>query len=103
MKRFLPLSLVLALGALPALAAAPPAAGPDFQVNVVSVGLQLDSDVAQDTAGDFVAVWSDFFSNGAIKARLYTASGAPRSGEINVAPAGFSPRVAMTPLGDFVV
>lgn len=104
MKRFLFACAPLLLGfsALPALADAPPAAGPNFQVNVVSQGLQLDADVAQDTAGDMVTVWADL-SNGAIKARLFTAAGAPRSDEIVVAPAGGSPRVAMTPLGDFVV
>lgn len=109
MKRFLSvpliLGLILALGTLPALAAAPPAAGPNFQVSVVTQGLQLYPDVAQDTAGDVVAVWLDGSpsSSGAIKARLFDASGAPRSGEITVAPVGSSPRVAMTPLGDFVV
>src|SRR4051812_2096682 len=101
MKRFLftCAPLILGLGALPALADAPPAAGPDFQVSVVTEGWQSSPDVAQDTAGDIVAVWLD----GQIKARLFNASGAPRSGEITVFPGGSSPRVAMTPLGDFVV
>ncbi|HEY2292432.1 MAG TPA: hypothetical protein VGM86_17175, partial [Thermoanaerobaculia bacterium] len=105
MKRSFLVLLSLGLGALPALADAPPAAGPDFQLSVVSQGLQLEPDVAQDTAGDIVAVWLDGSSpsNPVIKARLFTASGTPRSGEIVVAPAGSSPRVAMTPLGDFVV
>ncbi|HEY4562513.1 MAG TPA: hypothetical protein VIJ36_06015, partial [Thermoanaerobaculia bacterium] len=105
MKRFLFACalLIVGLGARPALADAPPAAGPDFQVSVVSQGLQLDPDVAQDTAGNMVAVWTDLAASGAIKARLFTAAGAPRSGEITVEPSGASPRVAMTPLGDFVV
>jgi hypothetical protein len=107
MKRFLfaCVPLILGLGVRPALAAAPPAAGPNFQVSVVTEGLQLYPDVAQDTAGDIVAVWLDGSPSGtgAIKARLFDAAGAPRSGEITVAPAGSSPRVAMTPLGDFVV
>ena len=81
----------------------PPVAGPSFQVNVVTQGAQLYPDVAQDAAGDFVVVWSD---RGTFKARLFAASGAPTSGEIVVAQAAQSsspPRVAMTPLGEFVV
>ncbi|MFL6235583.1 MAG: hypothetical protein ACJ76N_20775 [Thermoanaerobaculia bacterium] len=112
MKRFLfacaslVLGLILDLGALPALADAPPAAGPNFLVPQSALGSQLSPDVAQDAAGDFVVVWIDQSQTEAsrlIKARLFTASGAPKSDEIAVALAGFSPRVAMTPLGDFVV
>jgi hypothetical protein len=102
MKRALLVLLSFGPGALPALADAPPAAGPDFQVSVVAEESQITPDVAQSTAGDMVAVWADGFE-GAIKARLFDASGAPRSGEIFVAPAGGSPCVAVTPLGDFVV
>jgi hypothetical protein len=106
MKRSsLAVSLLAALlGGVPALTAAPPpAAGPSFQVNVVTQGPQLYPDVAQDAAGDFVVVWSD---QGTVKARLFAASGAPTSGEIVVAQAfqtSSQPRVAMTPLGEFVV
>ncbi len=96
--------LTAVLGAAPGLAVAPPpAAGPSFQVNVVTQGTQLYPDVAQDAAGDFVVVWSD---QGTVKARLFAASGAPTSGEIVVAQAAQTssqPRVAMTPLGEFVV
>jgi hypothetical protein len=107
MKRFLfvCVPLLLGLGALPALADAPPAAGPNFLVPQSTLGSQLSPDVAQDTAGDMVVVWIDQSQSQGlrlIKARLFTASGAPRSDEIVVAP-GLSPRVAMTPLGDFVV
>ncbi|HET9211747.1 MAG TPA: hypothetical protein VFR03_15170 [Thermoanaerobaculia bacterium] len=105
MKRLLPVSLVLALAAVPVLADAPPAVDPDFQVSQVSENFQIGSGVAQDTAGDFVAVWTDSsqIPNDTVKARLFNASGVPKTGEIAVAPEGFSPRVAMTPLGDFVV
>src|SRR4051812_38052299 len=100
-------SLLLGLAAFPAMAAAPPAAGPNFQVNQIAQGSQFKPDVAQDTAGSFVVVWTDQSpapSNSLIKARLFTASGAPKSDEIVVALAGSSPpRVAMTPLGEFVV
>jgi len=111
MKRFLfaCVPLLLGLGVLPALAAAPPAAGPNFQVNQLTTGPQSGPDVAQDTAGDIVAVWID--SGHApivlVKARLFNATGAPTSGEIVVAQLIFgtrsAPRVAMTPLGEFVV
>jgi hypothetical protein len=108
MKRFLPVLLVLVLGAVPVLADPPPAAGPDFQVTQVSENSQFGPDVAQDTAGDFVVVWIDQSKapNDVVKARLFTASGVPKTGEIAVAPANADsspPRVAMTPLGDFVV
>jgi hypothetical protein len=110
MKRSLPacVSLLLGLGALPALADAPPAAGPNFQVPQSALGSQLSPDVAQDTAGDFVAVWIDQSAapSDLVKARLFNASGAPKTGEIAVAFAqqnSSPPRVAMTPLGEFVV
>lgn len=97
--------LILGFSVLPALADAPPAAGPNFLVPQATLSAQISPDVAQDTAGDMVAVWLDGSSspNGEIKARLFTASGAPRSDEITVFTGGSSPRVAMTPLGDFVV
>src|SRR3954452_12068611 len=108
MKRLLSVPLVLVLGTLPALADAPPAAGPNFLVPQAIQGSQLGPDVAQDTAGNFVAVWIDQSTapNNLVKARLFTASGAPKTGEIVVAFAqqnSSPPRVAMTPLGDFVV
>ncbi len=99
--------LTLSLCAGPALADAPPAAGPNFQVNQVFQGSQLHPDVAQDTAGDFVVVWIDQSTpNNAVRLRLFNASGAPKTDEIAVAPAqqiSSPPRVAMTPLGDFAV
>ena len=108
MRRSLFALAALGLLALPALADAPPAVGPNFQANVVSQGSQSGPDVSQDTAGDFVVVWNDQSSapNGLTKARLFNASGAPKTGEIAVAPARLDsspPRVAMTPLGDFFV
>ena len=108
MKGLLAVPLVLVLSALPALADAPPAVGPNFLVPQAIQGSQLSPDIAQDTAGNFVAVWIDQSTapNNLVKARLFTASGAPKTGEIVVAFAQQSsspPRVAMTPLGDFFV
>ncbi|MFL6264432.1 MAG: hypothetical protein ACJ76Y_32485 [Thermoanaerobaculia bacterium] len=106
MKKLLAVPLLLSLGSFPALAAAPPAVGPNLQVPQSILGSQVSPDVAQDAAGDFVAVWVDQSQSQTsrlVKARLFTASGAPKSGEIAVAPAGFTPRVAMTPLGEFAV
>jgi hypothetical protein len=96
------------LGVYPALAAQPPAAGPNFQVNQVAQGSQGQADVAQDAAGDSAAVWVDQGSAPIqIKLRLYDASGAPSTPEIPVStvasPFFSAPRVAMTPLGEIVV
>jgi hypothetical protein len=83
---------------------APPAAGANFQVNVVTEGSQDEPAVAQDTAGDSVVVWVD---RGAapvtVKARRFDPTGAPAGGEIVVATGGAIPRVAMTPEGAFAV
>jgi hypothetical protein len=101
---FLPAAL---LSAIPVLADVPSAAGSNFQVNEAFQGSQFNPAAAEDAAGNFVVVWID---QGAfpvrVKARLYGASGAPKSGEILVtatSPLGAFPRVAMTPLGAFAV
>jgi hypothetical protein len=98
--------LALLLGAIPGRAVTPPAAGPNFRVNIATQGAQWYPSVAQDTAGNSVVVWLDQGTSPAtVKARRFDASGAPAGGEIVVAettpyPA---PRVAMTPLGAFAV
>jgi hypothetical protein len=100
-------ALVALLGTSPVLAAAPPAAGPNFQVNVGSEGAQLDVDVAQDTAGDTVFVWTD--QNTApqtVQARVFNPSGNPLGFSFIVGLESqpiSHPRVAMTPLGEFTV
>src|SRR5436305_13338199 len=103
MKRFLFACalLIAGLGALPAPADAPSAAGPNFLVPQAILRSQLEPDVAQDTAGDMVAVWLDgsTAANGEIKARLFTAAGAPRSDEITVFTGVPPPRGAETPPG----
>ena len=100
-------TLTALLGTSPVLAAPPPAAGPNFQVNVGSEGAQLDVDVAQDTAGDTVFVWTD--QNTApqtVQARVFNPSGNPLGFSFIVGLESqpiSHPRVAMTPLGEFTV
>jgi len=100
-------ALTALLGAIPALAAVPPAAGPNFQVNVNAQGSQLDVDVAQDSAGDTVFVWTDQgTAPQAVLARVYDPAGNPRgfSFVVGLESQPIShPRVAMTPLGEFTV
>jgi hypothetical protein len=92
------------LGALAGRADPPPAAGANFQVNVVTEGSQDEPAVAQDTAGDSVVVWVDRGAAPiAVKARRFDPAGAPAGGEIVVATGGAAPRVAMTPQGAFAV
>src|SRR5262249_42606531 len=64
----------------------------------------LDRLAAQAPDGHYVVVWGD--STSGIKARLFNADGAPRSGEIAVGNGGAkdsSPSVAMNASGTFVV
>ncbi len=99
-------ALLAAAGTLPGHASPPPAAGTDFQVNVVTEGNQAYPAAAQDTAGNSVVVWIDFGTGTAtLKARRFDALGAPAGGEVVIAKSGSlaGPRVAMTPLGAFAV
>ena len=100
-------ALVALLGTSPVLAAAPPTAGPNFQVNVGSQGPQLDVDVAQDTAGDTVFVWTDQNTvPPTVQARVFNPSGNPLGFSFIVGLESqpiSHPRVAMTPLGEFTV
>jgi len=105
MKRFLP--LLALLSALPLGAAAPPAAGPDFQVSTTSQNWQFGVDVARDAAGDSVFVWVDeAIVPQAIVARVFNAAGVPQQFNVFVEFDNqplTPPRVAMTPQGEFVV
>ena len=106
-KNLLPAVLALILVPASVRAAAPPPAGANFQVNDNSEGWQLDVDAAQDTAGDTVYVWIDTDPTpNAVMARIYDAAGRPVTDGIVIATdsQGIShPRVAATPLGEFVV
>jgi hypothetical protein len=110
MKRnFLALAaLIAALGASPSRAAAPaPLVGSNFQVNVGAQGSQVDPDVAQDTAGDTVFVWTDQNTvPQTVQARVFDPSGTPLGFSVIVGLESQTishPRVAMTPLGEFTV
>jgi hypothetical protein len=109
MKRCLLVFAALAAlaGVNPVLAAVPPKAGPDFQVNVGSEGSQLDVDVAQDTAGDTVFVWTDqSTAPQTVQARVFDPAGNPLGFSFIVGLESQTishPRVAMTPLGEFTV
>ena len=99
-------ALLAAAGTFPGHASPPPAAGTDFQVNVVTEGNQAYPAAAQDAAGGSVVAWLD---QGAlpltVKARRFDAAGTPLTPEIVVGESDIDagPRVAMTPLGDFAV
>jgi hypothetical protein len=77
--------------------------GPDFQVNVVTLGAQKFPMVASDADGDFVVVWQlqD------VHARRFSSSGVALGSELQINTAtgmgGRSPSVAMDADGDFVV
>src|SRR5215218_8771841 len=109
MKRCLLVFAALAAlaGVNPALAAVPPAAGPDFQVNLGGQGSQLDVDVAQDTAGDTVFVWTDLNTvPQTVQARVFNPAGNPLGFSFIVGLESqpiSHPRVAMTRLGEFTV
>jgi hypothetical protein len=100
-------ALAALAGVNPALAAAPPAVGPNFQVNLGAQGSQLDVDVAQDTAGDTVFVWTDENTvPKSVQARVFDPSGTPLGFSFIVGLESqpiSHPRVAMTPLGEFTV
>jgi hypothetical protein len=109
MKRSLPFLVSLAVLVPAALWAenVPPVAGPDFQVSTTSQSFQYGVDVARDAAGDSVYVWIDqAIVPQAVVARVFNAAGVPQQLSIIVAldnqPLS-SPRVAMTPQGEFVV
>jgi hypothetical protein len=81
--------------------------GPEFRVNTLTAGDQLDASVAMDADGDFVVAWynANFFPG--IYAQRYNASGVPQGGEFRLSPDDGHhrdfPSVAMEAGGDFVV
>jgi hypothetical protein len=83
------------------------ASGPEFQVNVSTLGYQYGGDVGMDANGNFVAVWQDG-GTASVIGRRFDDVGAPLSGEFVIAPLAVgdylvTPRVAVAPSGDFVV
>jgi hypothetical protein len=104
MKHALSIGTVIATALLAASALAQTPAGPEFQVNTQTTGLQYSARVAVEPDGDFIVVWQG--SPGAFGQR-YAASGAPRGGEFlinSVTTSGQgNPSVAVGRRGDFVV
>jgi hypothetical protein len=102
---------LLLLAVLPtSVAAAPPRAGGEFQVNTYTTDQQWATAVASDASGRFVAVWEGSGQdgdNGGIFGQRYDAAGTPLGGEfqVNVYTANrqFSAGVAMDPAGNFLV
>lgn len=91
-------------------AAATPAAA-DFQVNKNIAPDQYDAAVVRDTAGNYIAVWSEVANgNSEIMAQRFQATGAALGAafKVNVDPAGpvtadYKPAIARTNDGGFVV
>ncbi|MFL6196873.1 MAG: hypothetical protein ACJ75H_22000 [Thermoanaerobaculia bacterium] len=103
MKRLLLIPALLLLSASAAGALTPSLLGPDFPVNVTTVGNQYLPDTARVAGGGFVVVWVDENNSVGIKGRLYSASGTPAGGELTLAPSGTEPRVTPTPDGGFAL
>jgi hypothetical protein len=84
--------------------------GPEFRVNTSTTANQYVADVASDSSGNFVVVWTDSArdgSAGGIFGQRYSASGAPLGAEFRVNTyttneQGFS-SIASDSAGNFVV
>jgi hypothetical protein len=84
--------------------------GPEFRVNTYTTGNQYLEDVASDSAGNFVVVWTASGQDGSVGGifgRRYAASGAPLSAEFRVNTYTTDeqriPSVASDSAGNFVV
>jgi hypothetical protein len=82
--------------------------GPEFQVNVHTTGGEYRPDVALDSNGDFVVVWTQPDADGyGVFGRRYASTGAPEGGvfRVNTYTTGVQafPAVAKSSSGDFVV
>jgi hypothetical protein len=74
--------------------------GPQFPVNVGTVGSQEQPSVACSGTGEFVVAWSD--GNAAV-ARRFDATGSALTGDVAVTGDGFDPSVTTDTAGNFVV
>jgi hypothetical protein len=88
------------------------ASGTEFQVNTRPAYDQTYADIAMDANGNFVVVWTSYYSSGnksnEIRGRRFAADGSPIDAnefEINTIKAGNQkePSVAMDAAGNFVV
>lgn len=80
--------------------------GPEVHVNNSTTGFQSDQDIAMDSHGDYVIVWTTWY-NVDIKARRYNSSGVAQGNEffVNTFTHDFqsAPAIAMDANGNFVV
>lgn len=84
--------------------------GPEFRVNTYSASNQSFADVAMDTTGNFVVVWSSFDQDGdnwGIYGQRYDNTGNPHGSEFQVhthtSNNQIRPSIAMNGSGNFVV
>ena len=84
--------------------------GGEVRVNSFTTGNQFGSDIAMDTAGNFVVAWVSAGQDGSyfgIYAQRFNAAGAPQGGELRVnSDITFDqndPSIAMDGVGNFVV
>jgi hypothetical protein len=85
--------------------------GPEFQVNVYTTSFQTQPAVAMDAAGGFVVVWASQgqdsgAANSGIIGRRYDSAGVPGAEfQVNTytTSSQYTPRIAVGPLGNFVV
>ena len=82
----------------------------EFLVNTTTASDQLFSDIAMDSAGNFVVTWSSNAQDGSsdgIYARRFSSAGAPLSGEflVNTATTNqqTAPEIGMDAAGNFVI
>lgn len=84
--------------------------GAQIHVNTVGTGVQQNSSVGIDDAGDFVVAWESYFADGsswAVSARRFDSTGAAQGSEFLVnsftAGAQQSPAVAVAAAGNFTI
>ena len=82
-------------------------AGPEFRLNTVTAGNQMEPSIAADSSGVYVVVWSSGYSDGDVVGRRFMGSGVPLGPEFRVNTFATYrqgvPAVATDPSGNFVV
>lgn len=80
-------------------------AGPEFEVNTVTTGFQINPAVDVDAAGNFLVIWLSVQDDrgGGIFGQRYDGMGSPRGNEFAIDTVGTFPALAMAPAGNFVV
>lgn len=109
MRPFVALSILAVLFFASGASAVSLEGSPEFQVNVSTVGEQHSPDLATDTAGNTMVVWNSDHNRltPRLYGRIYDASGAPRTGELEIADPGTAHqlhgKVVADPAGGFLV